>query len=313
MNKITVIFPAAGIRNADELPYIFDKIPNGNTLLAENIKRLPIRYISAVFVVIPQFIEQKYAIRKLLQLEMTAIGCTIPLTVLELQKETNSEPETVAETIKQCCIKGQFLVKDPDNLFDFDDVEKNGVCIFPLDMLENVTPADKSYVEVDDNQYISNIIEKKIISRFFCTGGYFFEDADIYIKFYESIATQGQLYMSHVIYAMLLDKIPFRPVPVKSVIDLGSKKKWQIYKQKFATLFIDEKIAENNGTIINDLSQSLFCRIVITSANKDITEIEQRFKEKNINFHSVIGDVYTHHQIIITNDEQLKNIKDIIL
>jgi hypothetical protein len=313
MNKITVIFPAAGIDRADELPYIFDKTPNGNTLLVENIKLLPIQHVSSIFVVIPAFIEQKYAIRKLLQLEMANIDCPIPLTVLELHKITSGEPETVAETIKQCGIKGQFLVKDPDNLFELNDVEKNGICIFPLDLLENVTPADKSYVEIDDNQYISNIIEKKIISRFFCTGGYFFEDADNYIKFYESIAIQGKLYMSHVIYAMLLAKIPFRPVLVKSYIDLGSQKKWQIYKQKFATLFIDAKLINTNAKLISDLSHSSFCRIVITSSDKNISEIEQLLKIKNINTYSIVGDVYTDHQIIVTNDEQLRNLKDIIL
>jgi hypothetical protein len=313
MSKITVIFPAAGICNADSMPYIFDKMPNGHTLLIENIKRLPLQYISSVFVVIPTFIEQKYAIKKLLQHEMAMINCPIRLTVLELHKTTSGEPETVAETIKQCGIKGQFLVKDPDNLFELNDIEKNGICVFPLDMLENVTPADKSYVEIDDNQYISNIIEKKIISRFFCTGGYFFEDADWYIKFFESISNQSKLYMSHVIYAMLLAKIPFRPIFIKSYVDLGSQKKWQIYKQKFVTLFISEKIAEDNHSIVSDISHSPFCRIVVTSANENIGEIERKFREKNIKTHSIIGNVYTGQQIMVTNDEQLLNLKDILL
>ena len=81
-----------------------------------------------------------------------------------------------------------------------------------VENLEWVNPQHKSYVQVDDMFYITNIIEKKIISHYFCAGGYCFEKVDDYCKYYESLQDNDDLYLSHIIYSMLLDKMIFRPI-----------------------------------------------------------------------------------------------------
>ena len=67
--------------------------------------------------------------------------------------------------------------------------------------------------------YITNIIEKRIVSHYFTAGGYSFNSADTYCRYYERLQQQSGLYLSHIIYAMLLEGHTFRPVLTKEYED----------------------------------------------------------------------------------------------
>lgn len=67
--------------------------------------------------------------------------------------------------------------------------------------------------------YITNIIEKRIISHYFNAGGYIFEDAVMFCSYYEKYRHKTGLCLSHIIYSMLLDKQIFRPTVVDDYID----------------------------------------------------------------------------------------------
>ena len=82
--------------------------------------------------------------------------------VIELDNPTKSQPETVYQTIKQNQIKGHIFIKDADSYFETEMLIENAVCIYPLDELNQVNPQNKSYVNIDDMYYITNIIEKEI-------------------------------------------------------------------------------------------------------------------------------------------------------
>ena len=68
--------------------------------------------------------------------------------------------------------------------------------------------------------YVTNIIEKRIVSHFFSAGGYGFEDSELFCLYYEKLNNKGaQLYLSHIIYSMLLDNIIYRPIIVNNYVD----------------------------------------------------------------------------------------------
>jgi hypothetical protein len=86
--------------------------------------------------------------------------------------------------------------------------------------LENtpiVDPQHKSYVSVDDQNFVVNIIEKRVVSNLFNCGGYSFTDASLFKTAYESLLgyedIANHMYISHIIYWLILNKkIKFRPV-----------------------------------------------------------------------------------------------------
>jgi hypothetical protein len=122
------------------------------------------------------------------------------------------------------------MIKDADSFFRCEIFPQNSITIMPLDRLKRVNLQNKSYIALDDKFHITNIIEKKIISRNFCTGGYIFEDAEKFYYYYTRVQKYHALYLSHIIFFMLLDKIIFIPIQVTEYIDWGTKEDWQEHR-----------------------------------------------------------------------------------
>lgn len=308
MSASTLIIPLGGVTDDKVLPYIFERTPSGNILLLETLKGLPLSSFSKVIIVVQQKICDKYNIKKTLEQEWELFGFANYLIVHSLSMLTRNEPETVSRTIEELGITGPIMVKDADNYFECDFYTGNGACVYPLDMLLSVTPSEKSYVEIDDYHYISNIIEKKIISRFFCAGGYFFESAQEFLTNFQMHKEHEHLYMSHIIYSMLLQRKLFRPIKVESFIDFGTKKDWVNYKRQFKTLYIDIDIARNNINRINELCILPFYRIVITS-NKDILEdVRKEVDRIGLKSNAVLCGIFSDQQYIVTDERQLNDL-----
>jgi hypothetical protein len=153
--------------------------------------------------------------------------------VIILDKPTGSQAETLYQTIKKENIRGGIFIKDADGYYKAEISKRDSVAIFPLEELDVVDPKHKSYVSVDDMFYITNMIEKRVISHYFNAGGYCFENSEDFCTYYETISEhEKHLYISHIIYAMLLDKKIFRPFIVKEYKDYGSDKLFYYYTQK---------------------------------------------------------------------------------
>lgn len=139
--------------------------------------------------------------------------------VIELDEPTKNQPETIYRTIKKANIVGPIFIKDADCSFSCKALPGNSVAIYPLEKLSWVNPQHKSYVCVDDNFYITNIIEKRVIGNFFSAGGYGFKNSQDFCDVFEKIGNQTGLYLSHIVYSMLLDGVQFRPIEVDNYID----------------------------------------------------------------------------------------------
>jgi hypothetical protein len=99
------------------------------------------------------------------------------------------------------------------------------IATYQLEKLQWVDPQNKSYVDVDDGYYVTNIIEKRIISHNFCAGGYSFENVDDFTHYYDMLKDEQGLYLSHIIYAMLLDRHIFRPEYVNDYTDFSNEQR----------------------------------------------------------------------------------------
>ena len=163
---------------------------------------------------------ERYFLKELLETQFKRLGLEKAM-VVELEHHTYSQPATVYETIKLVGISGCFMVKDADCYLEGEVLPENSVAVYPLEKLDWVDPQHKSYVAVDDMSYVTNIIEKRIISHYFCAGAYVFESTDDYCQCFESLRGNDTLYLSHIIYKMLLHGNIFRPIIAKSYIDFN--------------------------------------------------------------------------------------------
>ena len=222
--SLTLIVPIAADKPeyAHNIPYVFNFANDGILLCIKSIQGLDLAKFDAIYFVLLKKLDKKYGLSELLQMQFKRLNLHKAKITL-LKEPTKSQAETIYECINQEHIKGSIFIKDPDGYFSSDFTNTNGIVVYPLDKLETVNPHNKSYVQLNDQFYITNIIEKKIISRYFNAGGYLFEDTQVFCKYYRTIANSTPLYMSHIVYAMLLDNIVFRPFFANDYTDWGDK------------------------------------------------------------------------------------------
>lgn len=232
--SLSLIVPIAADRPEYEhtMPYVFNFSEDGILLCIKSIQGLDLKKFEHIYFVILDKLDQKYHLSELLNMQLRNLSLAEKAKVLSLKNPTDSQAETIYECVKQEQIEGGIFVKDADGYFSCDFTETNGIAIYPLDKLDMVNPHNKSYVDLDDQFYITNIIEKKIISRYFNAGGYLFEDAKQFCLYYERLKSYKYIYMSHIVYAMLLDNISFRPFKVDSYLDWGNKTLYRLFLSK---------------------------------------------------------------------------------
>lgn len=218
---MTLIVPIAAnnAEYAHKLPQPFRYDDEGTMLCVKAITGLPMEDIKDIFFVILGEHDERFMISEQLSMQFRKHHLdNAHVTVLD--QPTKCQAETVARAIEMNHISGTVFIKDADCYFATDEIlPQNGVAIYPLENLPIVDPQHKSYVAVDDMFYVTNIIEKRVVSRFFSAGGYCFEDAMDFCSYYEKLKDYAPLYLSHIIYAMLLDKKIFRPIQIDDYQD----------------------------------------------------------------------------------------------
>ena len=187
---------------------------------------------------------QKFDIREFVKYEF---GDLINLIVLP--SKTNGPAETVFQIIENANINLDvpIFVKDCDSFFNHQLSDGNYVCITNItDKTTINNPSNKSYVIINDNELIQNIVEKEVVSGNYCVGGYKFDSCRMFNDAYLIVQkiTNGEIYLSHVIKQMLLESVPFTATHVFNYVDVGTMNDWLEYNNK-PVIFCDI-----DGTII---------------------------------------------------------------
>lgn len=204
-----------------KMPYTFSLDKNGVMLCVKAIQGLNLDVFDNIYFTILRKHAEAFDVDKILHLQFKRFGMG-QAKIVVLECPTGTQAETVTETILRENIEGAIFIKDADGFFTAELRPENGVSVFPLEQLELVDPRNKSYVAVDDMQHITNIIEKRIISNLFNAGGYCFENVEDFVNVYNKHKNLGNIYISHLIYSLLLEGSIFRPFYVEDYQDWGT-------------------------------------------------------------------------------------------
>jgi hypothetical protein len=301
--------------------------PGGRFMAIAALAGLRPEQFGKIYFVYLQEHEQQFHFRKGFEEELADAGLKKKTVMVELEKPTRDQPETVYQAILKAKIKGPILIKDSDNKFSCDVKAGNFVCYYDLNQAGLVKPKNKSYIVVDDHQRVVNIIEKKVISPYFCVGGYGFEDAALFSETLQNLNLENDRYISNVIYQCILNKGVFKAVAVSDYCDWGTLQDWENYKRSFATLFIDidgvlvehssahfppyygeSGGLEENVQIIQELRASGKFQIIITTSRPE------KYRQVTVRQLKAIGVAYDqllmnmlHSKRIIINDYSKAN------
>ena len=322
-----VIIPCAG--KSSRFPNVRPKwmlnSPNGNLMVIDAIRGLDLREDIEIVIVLLKEHEEKYSIVKGLK-ENFSKYFKNKLEILLLNEQTKSQSETIYKTIKLLDIKDSILIKDSDNYFELKDLneEYNYISISNLKNFDSINAANKSYVRINKENMILEIVEKQIISDIFSIGGYYFKNSSEFCKYFEKISSElknKEVYISDVIQAMLMNKEIFFIKEGHNYKDWGTLQDWLQYKSKINTYFIDiDGVLFENGAQyfepywgttkpileniekIKELKSKGNYIIITTSRTEKYREITlKQFKEVGLEYDQLVMGIGNGKRIIIND------------
>ena len=211
------------------LPYVFGLDKDGVIICIKSIMGLDLKKFDNIYFTVLRKHDERFFVSDTLKLQFKRLGIK-NVKVVVLDKPTQDQAETIYRTIMQEQIQGSIFIKDADSFFRTNLNNENAVALFPIEQLEMLSPQDKSYAAVDDMYYLTNIIEKTVVGHYISAGGYYIRKVDTFLHYYNLLRPYGRLYLSHIIYAMLLDKKTFRPMMVEEYKDWGTRRDLMRYE-----------------------------------------------------------------------------------
>jgi len=240
---INLILPVAGqsSRYPNMRPKWLITLPDGKLMIEKAVENFNINIFNKIYIVALKEHLEKYVKKKNL-IKILKKNISKKIEIIELKNPTSCQAETVYKAIKLGRIEGGIVIKDCDNTFkcNFNKKPSNQVMVLNLNNTDLIEAKSKSYIIFDKLNKIQNIVEKKVISDFFCCGAYSFKSAKEFLNYSNKLLQKSKdVYISHVIYEMLLNNHIFRSKEVSDYIDWGTVREFRNWQRKHITLFCD--------------------------------------------------------------------------
>lgn len=233
------------------LPQWISEFPTGETLLESGLKNINLDIYDKIVVVILKkelTIPGSLEIIKRIELRYPTL-CFFYLDIL-----TNGPAETVYRVINQLKITGNLIVKDVDAVFSFDSstfdnfIVGTNIIRYQSDIAHLL---QKSFLILNEQRQILDVIEKKIKSEFISMGMYGFRDARLFKKAFEQLSDVSypikKIYISHII-SYLIGRYgeSFSYSELKEFCSFDSEHDWIKMLKKYETYIIDLDKCELN-------------------------------------------------------------------
>ena len=325
-----LIVPAAGYSKRFNLgrPKMLLQHPMGVTMLTAAIENLGNQLEQdkdKIIIVMKEEFFTDISLEKL-QSELNA-RLEIEARIILIEKNSESMVETIIHGIKELDVDDSIIIKDSDNRLniDFDEFNKYEYAISGLSLnntkVKNI--ASKSFLKVNENDYLTSIFEKKIESDLINVGLVKFESASNFIKYAKKVEVSREIYVSDVLQKALEDGKKVKVIRAVNYEDWGTQEDWLEYVRTYSTLFVDidgvlcinenplsknggwnqfDPITENLETLLT-LQDSGKVKIIFTTSRSDTHRLFLIAELKNqgfLNFELITG--LPHAKRILIND-----------
>ena len=239
----TLIVPCIGRKIINDIPQYLNRHPNGKLLLERSFEGIYNDDYNRILIVILKSDEENYNVKSILENELSQY----PIKVVTLENMTSGPAETVYKAVKKANISGSIVVKDVDNYLRTQDTPQ-GNFVAGLDL--NIWERDvhnlrnKSFLIVNEQGNILDIIEKQVRSDVICLGLYGFKNVHDFITAYERLNNSGypitKLYISHIIsYLIGYSNRVFRYISSVEYENWGDERLWNEMQRDYALYFVD--------------------------------------------------------------------------
>lgn len=246
----TLLIPCAG--KSSRFPNMRPKWllthPDGKLMVQKAIEKIDLTQFDQVVFTIVREHDRKYGASLILRqaLESSLQNMNIKMVVCILEDFTSSPSETIYLTAQKVGLQGLVVVKDSDNVVGLDGVtfKDNSVVGLNINKVKNVSNLPgKSFLIVNEQALLLDIVEKEIVSPLICLGVYIFKDISDFCNAYNELnkfKLDGELYVSNVISYLIAKKnLIFQFIETVHYKDFGTLTEWKEEQIRNATYFID--------------------------------------------------------------------------
>lgn len=241
----TLIIPCAGKSNRfpNMKPKYLLTHPDGELMIEKSIKGLNLDIFDRIIITIVKPHDDLYESNLILS-QVFENNKKIEICILD--DFTKSASETVYLTLQKMDVNGAFVVKDSDNCVYTKIPKKifNSISAYDLHKHTNISNIPgKSFLIVNKQGIIEDIIEKRVVSNIICLGVYAFEDVELFKKAYLELQNKniiGEMYISHIISYILSQKHTiFTAIEAENYDDWGTLHEWREVQKNYRTYFVD--------------------------------------------------------------------------
>jgi hypothetical protein len=325
----TLLLPCAGksTRYPQMRPKWLLTHPDGELMLQKAIAAIDLNQFDQVYIIIVKQHDREYDASLILRQVFPQEKIKIHI----LDDFTSCVGETIYLALKNNKINGEIVIKDSDNYVKA-DYSKRGNYVVGLDITNKDISrlSAKSFIKINENNIITDIIEKKVQSNIISLGIYGFESAELFTGAYTSLKNEdfistvgGEIYVSHIIaYLIGMGKTFFSYYEAQEFEDWGTLEDWIKVQQKHSTYFIDidgvitkntgkygkinwannEEVLPDNINTIKALAQKGAQIFLITSRPKEYRKkLEELLLKHKVPYQDIIMGC-NHAPRVIIND-----------
>ncbi len=329
----TLIVPAAG--KSSRFPNMKPKFllthPDGRLMIEKSLSGMPLDKFNRIVITIGKEHSEKYEAKTILKQVFAEHPHNKKIEILELDELGTGHADAVYLTLLKKRVKGAFVSKDCDNHVEIKKLP-SAEFVVGLDVStfkkEISRLAAKSFLMVNDQGIVVDIIEKCICSQHICLGVYGFESAEKFIGAYQALTKSNGgdhrgVYLSHVIsYLIGTSQSMYSYAEALDYEDWGTLDDWKPIQKRHSTYFFDIDgillknkgkygrenwsntlpVIEENLAIVKKLYNA-GAQIVLTTCRgeSDLTKFKKVLKDKGIKVHAIVTNC-NHAPRIMVND-----------
>lgn len=238
----TLILPCAGrsSRFPGMRPKYLLTYPDGKLMLEKAMEGFNLDVYDRIIITIVKEHDEQYEAA----LMLTQAIKNPKVEILILDTFTSSPSETIALTLQKMNVQTSFVVKDSDNKVSFNCMEESEF-IVGIDVTKHSDVqrlGAKSFLVVNEQNIITDIIEKQIKSGEICVGVYGFDSPEVFLSAFEAVrqGNNQEVYLSHIVaYLIGTGVSTYKLCEAYQYEDWGTLEEWRLAQQKHATYVVD--------------------------------------------------------------------------
>lgn len=323
----TLIIPCAG--RSSRYPNLRPKWllthPDGDLMLEKVIDALQVNGLDRTIVTIVQDQIDKYEADLIIK---QAFGDRVEICVLD--DYTKSQSDTVLKTLESMDVSGSFIAKDSDCRVTIEIEECNNFLV-GADLRKNnqvTNVPGKSFLILNEQNMIIDIIEKSVSSNIINLGVYGFRSAELFINASKQLKKIGsdnsedEFWLSHIVSYLIGQEEFFDYKETDQFDDWGTLNEWLDMRRKHRCYFvdIDGVVFKNKGeygsvnwstedvplteninylkSILSQGGQIIFCT---ARPENQREKLEQSLSENGLSWHHIVMNCF-HSQRVLIND-----------